>query len=298
MYLDIDNLAGITNSCNRHSLMAYIITERLPPREYLLYKTRCSNPVEAIEPVSLAYCPLMILPGGDRPIIHVTTVEDPRAMLEQLICCLQQLTDTFLHPKHESLSSDRQKSLYLHILNSPIPCLSSSSDSSGMTWIYESCRLAGIIFAAAIRYGVPISRAAPIAAQDVDDKFLLENLCRAIYRSPYSSRPFWGELGGCFLWVSLVSASLSQCGVDVELPQDDDLYWSAKARRASLVVAFSYATKLFHARASSDQAFLITEIMIRIQEKLAISAMQKDAEDLGTPLVPITSDAGNTTSHV
>ena len=265
--------------------MAYIITERLPPREYLLYKTHCSNPVETIIPVSLAYCPL-ILRGGDRPTI-VTTVGDPRAMLEQLIYCLKQLTDTFLHPN--PLSSERQISLYLHILNSPIPCLT-SLDSLGMTWVYESCRLAGIIFAAAIRYGVPISEAALIAAQDTDDKFLLENLCRAIYRSLYSSRPFWGELGGCFLWVSLVSASLSQCGVHVELPQDNDFYWSAKARRASLVVPFSYATKLFHARTSSDQAFRITEIMILIQEKLAISAMQKDAA--------ISSDAGNTTSHV
>lgn len=252
--------------------MAYIITEHLPPREYLLYKTHCSNPVEAITPVSLAYCPLIVFPGGNSPII--TTIKDPREMFEQLIYLLQQLTYNFLHP--EPSSSDRQKLLYLQILKSPTPCLS-SSDSS-MTWIYESCRLAGIIFAAAIRYGVPISTAALIAANDSNEMFLLESLCRAIYHSPYSSQPFWGELGGCFLWVSLVSASLSQCGVHVDFPQDE-LYWKAKSRRASLVVPFSFATKLFHARNTSDEAFHITEIMILIQEKLAVSAEHEDAED-------------------
>jgi hypothetical protein len=245
--------------------MAYIITERLPPKEYLQYKTHCSNPVETITPVSLEYCPLLVLPGGDRPIIK--PMEDARAMLEQIIYLLQQLTYDFLHP--DPFSSTRQKSLYLHILRSPVSCLSSSD--SPMTWIYESCRLAGIIFAAAIRYGVPISSAALIAAQDSNEEFLLENLCRAIYRSPYSSQPFWGELGGCFLWVSLVSASLSQCGAHIDCPKDD-LYWNAKARRASLVVPFSFATKLFHARTSLDQAFQITEVMILIQEKLAVNS--------------------------
>lgn len=245
--------------------MAYVITERLPPVEYLQYRTHCSNPVETIIPVNLGYCPLMISPGGRRSTI--TTTDDPRRMLEQLIYLLQQLTEGFLHPN--PISSTRQKTLCLQILKSPLPWLGASI--SPMTWIYESCRLAGIIFAAAIRYGVPISSAAPLAAQDLNEELLLEKLCQAIYRSPYSSQPFWGELGGCFLWVSLVSASLSQCGIDVDSPQDD-LYWSAKSRRVSLIVPFSFATKLFHAKISSAHAFQITETMILVQEKLAIGA--------------------------
>lgn len=245
--------------------MAYIITESPPPREYLQYTTHCSNAVQQIAPVSLAYCPLILLAGNDCPI--TTTVGDPRAMLQRLIYLLQQLTDNFLHPG--PLSSEQQAQLYLQVLNIPVSCLNSSD--SPMTWIYESCRLAGMIFAAAIRYCVPISSAALRAAQDSNEDSLLENLYQAIYRSPYSSQPFWGDLAGCFLWVSLVSASLSQGGVHIDLPQDD-LYWTAKSRRASLVVPFSFATKLFHARTSSDQAFQITEIMILIQEKLAAGA--------------------------
>lgn len=251
--------------CNRHTLMAYIITECLPPREYLQYKTHCSNAVETIAPVSLSYCPILSLPGSDWSI--TPTVGDPRAMLQRLIYLLRRLTENFL--LSGSSSSEQQEQLYLYILNSPISCISSSD--SAMTWIYESCRLAGIIFAAAIRYCVPISSAAFKAAQDTNKDSLLEDLCRAIYHSPYSSQPFWGELAGCFLWVSLVSASLSQCGVHVDLPQDE-LYWTAKSRRASLVVPFSFATKLFHAKMSSAQAFQITEIMILIQEKLAVGA--------------------------
>lgn len=242
--------------------MAYIIVERPPPSDYLQYKTHCSNAVETIAPVNLMYCPLLMLPGGDAPIPAID--EGPQGRLQRLISLLQELTDSFLNPG--PLSGERQEELYLDVLKSPVSCPGPSDPP--MLWIYESCRLAGMVFAAAIKYRIPLSSAALRAARDSDEMSLLDDLCRAIYRSPYSSQPFWGEWAGCFLWVSLVSASLSQSGEDVESPQDD-LYWAAKSRRTSLVVAFSFATKLFHAKSSSDPAFLIAEIMILIQGKLA-----------------------------
>jgi hypothetical protein len=247
--------------------MAYIITESPPPREYLRYKTHFSNAVETITitPASLEYCPLLPLPGSVAPITAIG--EDSRGRLHRLIFLLQQLTDSFLNPG--PLSGERQEQLYLQVLKSPV-CHPNPSDLH-LSWIYESCRLTGMVFAAAIRYRVPLSSAALRASQDSNDVSLLDNLYRAIYCSPYSSQPFWGEWAGCFLWVSLVSASLSQCGVHVESPQDG-LYRDAKLRRTSLVVAFSFATKLFHAKTTSDQAFLITEIMTIIQRKLATGA--------------------------
>jgi hypothetical protein len=244
--------------------MAYVITEHPPPSEYLRYKTYCSNAVEIITPANLTFCPLLPLPGDEAP---TATDDDLRGAFQRLIFLLQQLTDSFLNPG--PLSGERQEQLYLHVLKSPASFSNPSEPS--MAWIYESCRLAGIVFAAAIRYCVPLSSAVLRAAQDTDDVSLLDNLYRAIYRSPYSSQPFWGEWAGCFLWVSLVSASLSQCGPHVENPQGD-LYWDAKLRRASLVVPFSYATKLFHAKRSSAQAFQVIEIMILIQGKLASGA--------------------------
>jgi hypothetical protein len=247
--------------------MAYIITECPPPSEYLRYKTYCSNAIEIITPANLACCPVLLSPGDEAPTVAID--DDPRGMLQQLIFHLRQLTDTFLNPGPES--SERQEQLYLRIFKSPVSC--SNASDSAIAWIYESCRLTGIVFAAAIRYCVPLSYAVLRAAQDSDDVSLLDNLHRAIYRSPYSSQPFWGEWAGCFLWVSLVSASLSQCGPHVESPQDG-LYWDAKLRRTSLVVPFSFATKLFHAKQSSAQAFLVTEIMILIQGKLASGAIE------------------------
>jgi hypothetical protein len=245
--------------------MAYVITEYPPPSEYLQYKTSCSNATEIITPANLDYCPLIVSPGDEAP----PGIDDnPRDdALHQLIFLLQQLTDSFLNPG--PFAGERQEHLYLQVLNSPISCPNQPDHPT--TQIYEACRLAGIIFAAAIRYCIPLSKAALRAAQDSDDGFLLDNLYRAINRSPYASQPFWGEWAGCFLWISLVSASLSQCGPHAESPQDD-LYWDAKLRRASLVVPFSFATKLFHAKKSSAQAFLVTEIMILIQGKLAKGA--------------------------
>ena len=245
--------------------MAYIITESPPPNEYLRYKTHCSSAAETIPPVNLAYCPLILLPGDDTSI--TATDADPRGRLQRLVFLLQQLTDGFLNPR--PLSGERREQLYLQVIKSSAFCANSSDPS--MEWIYESCRLAGMVFAAAIRYCVPLSSAALRATQDSDDVSLPDDLYRALYRSPYSSQPFWGEWAGCFLWVSLVSASLSQCGVNVESPQDD-LYWDAKLRRTSLVVPFSFATKLFHAKESSNEAFQITEIMFLVQRKLAAGA--------------------------
>jgi hypothetical protein len=246
-------------------LMAYIIIECLPPSEYLRYKTCSSNAVEVITPGNLTYCPLLPSSNHDDPI--PTMNEDPRGRLRRLVFLLQQLTDSFLNPG--PLSVEHLGQLYLRVLESPVSC-SNPSDPS-MTWIYESCRFAGIVFAAAIKYCVPISLAAPRAIQDSGDLSLLENLYGAIYRSPYSSQPFWGEWAGCFLWVSLVSASLSQCGVHIQSSQDN-LYWEANLRRTSLVVPFSFATKLFHAKTSADDAFMITETMVHIQAKLAAGA--------------------------
>ena len=242
--------------------MGYIIAEHPPPSEYLRYKTHCSDAIETIAPVNLIYCPLLLLPGDDAPI--AATDGNPRGMLQRLVSLLQQLTDSFLNPN--PLSGEQQEQLYLQILKSPFSCQNPSDRP--MACIYESCRLAAIIFAAAIRYCVPLSNAAIRAAQDSEDNALLEHLYRAIYRSPYASQPFWGGWAGCFLWVALVSASLSQCEAHLEDPHGD-LYSAAKLRRSSLVVAFSFATKLFHAKATSEQAFLIMEIMVRIQGKLA-----------------------------
>jgi hypothetical protein len=246
--------------------MAYIITEHPPPREYLQYKTTCSSAVEIITPSNLEYCPLILLCNEAIPEID----NNPRDALHQLISMLQQLTDSFLNPG--PLSGERQKQLYLRVLKSPTFGVDPSDPP--ILRIYEACRLAGIFFAAAIRYCVPLSNAALRAARDSGDDSLLDTLHRAIYRSPYSSQPFWGEWAGCFLWVSLVSASLSQCGPHVESPEDAR-YWEAKLRRTALVVPFSFATKLFHAKTSSTQAFLVTEIMILIQGKLANGANDK-----------------------
>lgn len=258
----------MVNGCDRHALMAYVITENPPPREYLRYKTSCSSAVEVITPSNLEYCPLILL-RCDEAIPAIDN--NPQEALDGLIFLLQQLTDNFLH--RDPLPRERQEQLYLQVLKCPVFSLNPSDPP--IVRIYEACRLAGIIFAAAIRYCVPLTNAALRAAQDADDVALLDNLHRAIYRSPYASQPFWGEWAGCFLWVSLVSASLSQCGPHAENPQDD-LYWEAKLRRTALVVPFSFATKLFHAKTSSTQAFQVTEIMILIQENLARRANDKE----------------------
>lgn len=240
--------------------------EYRPPNDYLQFKTRCSAPVEVLAPVSLEYCPIM----PPRSLFHIVRApsEELSGMLHPLIDVLQRLTNTFLHGDN-SLEEEEEQQIrcYLQVVNSPgIP---QTSSESPLAWIYESCRLAGIIFATAIRYRIPLSRAVSKAHPDSGGISLLDDLCQVVFRSPYSSQPFWGPLAGCFLWVSLVCASLSYCAVHVDSPEDGR-YWSTKSRRASLIVPFSFATKLFHAEASSAQAFHITKIMVLIQEKLAL----------------------------
>ena len=251
---------------NSHILMACVITEVPPPTEYLQFRTRSSEATESVSHVSLMYCPL--LPSKDGDTSPTLMNDDPRGRLQRLILHLRQFTTSFLSSR--SRVCQEQEQLYDAILQSH--AFDTSSSSPHIVWVYESCRIAGVVFAAAIRYQVPFSTAVPLAVKDSGNASLLDDLYHAIYRSPYSSRPFWGEWAGAFLWVSLVSASISLCGSEGELWPHDKLYREMKLRRTSLAFPFVFATKLFHIKETSRQAFMITETMIRIQEKLAASS--------------------------
>jgi hypothetical protein len=95
--------------------------------------------------------------------------------------------------------------MYSRILHCP-----TSENDINSDWIYESCRVAALIFCRSIIHGTSLSNSAKSVyprsrAHESTDTTLLEALHAAVMRTDISA--CWGDMRGTFLWVCLVGGA-------------------------------------------------------------------------------------------
>lgn len=88
----------------------------------------------------------------------------------------------------------------------------STDDDISPDWVYESCRLAALIYCRSIVQGVPLSDSANImharsSSLDMSGTTVLVALHNALENTEKSS--FWGDLHGVLLWICLVGGAAS-----------------------------------------------------------------------------------------
>jgi hypothetical protein len=106
------------------------------------------------------------------------------------------------------MSCDVQlQNLYSRILQCP-----STEDGTMPDWIYESCRIAALMWCRSIIHGTALADSAHIiyarnTGRETTDTTLITALHATIMRTNTSS--CWGDLRGVFLWVCLVGGAAS-----------------------------------------------------------------------------------------
>ncbi|KAF2249697.1 hypothetical protein BU26DRAFT_425137, partial [Trematosphaeria pertusa] len=138
----------------------------------------------------------------------------------EIICDMRDLTRTFLaRCSHagdafpSAMSSQvasydaHMQQIYTRLLYRP-----SADDSISPDWIYETCRLAALIYCRSIVQGVPLSESANVmharsSSGDISGTTVISALHMALESTDRSG--FWGNLSGVLLWVCLVGGAAS-----------------------------------------------------------------------------------------
>ncbi|KAG9185822.1 hypothetical protein G6011_07153 [Alternaria panax] len=186
------------------------------------------------------------------------------AATTDIIWKMQRCTCTFLarwNHKGEPymISSGQLASCDAELQNiySDLLLLPSAEDDHSLDWVYESCRIAALIYCRSIVYGATLAESANImhariSGSSVESVTLLSALHSAIGRT--KAQTCWDfELSGAFLWVALVGAAASQSPPH---PSSEETLqasaWMRKcfalyAVRAAVSVPFDYADATIHA---------------------------------------------------
>jgi hypothetical protein len=154
-------------------------------------------------------------PGGDLSCIYgacsPTTLEiltDMRTLTQTYLARWGYVSDLDPASDAQVMSYDVQlQKLYSRILQCP-----SSEDDIMPDWIYESCRIAALMWCRSIIHGTPLADSAQIicarnTGHDATDMTLLTALHAAVMQTNTSS--CWGDMRGVFLWVCLVGGAAS-----------------------------------------------------------------------------------------
>ncbi|XP_014562140.1 hypothetical protein COCVIDRAFT_84689 [Bipolaris victoriae FI3] len=124
-------------------------------------------------------------------------------------------------------------------------------------WIYESCRIAALIYCRSMVHGISLAESAGIvhpatARSDAKSATLLLALHETLERT--NKQNCWGhDLAGVFLWVTLIGASASWASARLESIDDSQkAIWAAKcfslhAVRAALSVSSDNIDSTIHA---------------------------------------------------
>jgi hypothetical protein len=108
-----------------------------------------------------------------------------------------------LHAQVASCDAQTQQA-YVRLLQYP-----STFNDTSLDWVYESCRLAALIYCRSIVHGSSLAESAATmyanADQEVTNMTLLSALHAAIMQT--DTRDCWGEMRGVFLWVCLVGGA-------------------------------------------------------------------------------------------
>lgn len=124
---------------------------------------------------------------------------------------MYELTRTFTsrwsYPESEDIRTDTHlEQIYTRLLYRP-----STEDDVMPDWIYESCRIAALIYCRSIVQGMPLAQSANImharsCAPDTGTT-LISALHQAVEKTDRDTH--WGEMSGVLLWVNLVGGAAS-----------------------------------------------------------------------------------------
>lgn len=203
----------------------------------------CSDDTTAI-PESPLFCP------RDE---FFTIAQDPRCSetTYNLLCDVRDLTDLFLmhnerldtvrNVEAEDDSASQSLSLLdysskLDEIRARVASLPSANTPGLPTyndWVYESCRIASIIYVTAIILRIPFSVAAepgrfavlanpPSLTNDPSGCHLMSiRLTEALYEAVEKSNieNLWGDMSGVFYWVTAIGAAAGRTPSSVNIPQ-------------------------------------------------------------------------------
>ncbi|KAL5423997.1 hypothetical protein PMIN04_003455 [Paraphaeosphaeria minitans] len=170
----------------------------------------------------------------------------------EIIRDMHQLTRTFVnrwrYPESEdAVAESRLVQIYTRILYRP-----STEDDVSDDWIYESCRIAALIYCRSIVQGMPLAQSANVMHARSSGLGTGTTLISALHRAVDQTDRVgqWGDMSGVLLWVYLVGGAASWPSfqpLHVELPEDQSsTAWTRKwfalhAVRTSLSINFDHA---------------------------------------------------------
>lgn len=181
-----------------------------------------------------------------------------------IIMEIQNFTDIFLarwnHTGDGHTISSGQLAncdLQLQSIYSRLLLLPSTESDITPDWIYESCRIAALIYCRSMVHGISLAESAGIvypatARSDTKSATLLLALHETLERT--NKQNCWGhDLAGVFLWVTLIGASASWASARLKSIDDSQkAIWAAKcfslhAVRAALSVSSDNIDSTIHA---------------------------------------------------
>ncbi|KAK7185682.1 hypothetical protein DPSP01_007445 [Paraphaeosphaeria sporulosa] len=185
---------------------------------------------------------------------------------------MHELTRTFLsrwsYPESEDAVADsRLEQIYTRLLYRP-----STEDNVLRDWIYESCRIAALIYCRSIVQGMPLSQSANVMHARSSGSGTATSLITALHRAVEQTdrAGHWGDMSGALLWVYLVGGAASWPSFQplyVELPEpQSSTAWTRKwfalhAVRTSLSINFDHADAIVE----SQRTMLQVQHMISLR---------------------------------
>jgi len=207
--------------------LSAIIRERQPDAIYLEYFDSLASsrpPLATLTAESPLYAP------HREHFHHIFRSKHTTPGLYELCCDMRELTDLTLNSLsdtdcNKAPTQEKAKELLERVQRLPaIPATASPPDQ-----IYESCRLASLIYSTAIVHHISFSAAADMyPAQPQPLTVLLE---QALRRSDPSS--CWDRLAGVMLWVVCVGAAAAR-------GRRERRWLVTMAMRCSVLMAFEY----------------------------------------------------------
>jgi hypothetical protein len=184
---------------------------------------------------------------------------------------MHDLTCTFInrwsYPISEDLMADSHlEQIYTRLLYRP-----STEDSVVHDWIYESCRIAALIYCRSIVQGMPLAQSASImharSSGSGTGTTLISALHHAVEQTDRSRH--WDDMRGVLLWVYLVGGAASWPSVQPlfgDLPDSQSSAWTRKwfalhAVRTSLSINFDHADAIV----GSQRTMLQVQHMISLR---------------------------------
>jgi hypothetical protein len=156
----------------------------------------------------------LFAPQGDLSALYGSCSTDTY----RILCNMHELTRTFIHrwnyandayaqtsPNVGSYESHMQQ-IYTRLLLFP----STTDVQVAPDWVYESCRLAALIYCRSIVQGMPLSDSADIVlAPSSNVAFAGVTMLRALHDALMNTdkNSNWGDMYGVFMWICLVGGA-------------------------------------------------------------------------------------------